>query len=335
MKVVMTLLVRDEADIVDPMLSFHLNAGVDFVIAMDHGSVDGTTEILESYAADGVLHVIRQRELHHFKQGDWVTQTARLAATDFGADWIINADADEFWWPRGASLKEIFAAVPPRFGRVYAMVRHFVPRPESDSDDFFAERMTVRVCNPGFEQNNPFGPRSLMAHRAEPKITLNPGRHPTATTLRALNGWYPLDMLHFPIRSQRQCEHKYRFWWGPVVARGDTPVGVYRLAYEAEREGRFAEFYERFLVDDHALAKGLARGTLAIDTRVRDALRAIRQSRPETIRFDDTIEEGYLLELGRLAEAQPDALTHRRVDELEARLRTAEQSWSSRLLRAL
>jgi hypothetical protein len=332
MKVVMTLLLRDEVDIIDSMLAFHLNAGVDFVIAMDNNSVDGTTEILEAYGRDGVLRLIRQPELDHFEQGEWVTEMARLAATDYGADWVINADADEFWWPRGGSLKEVFAAVPEPFGRVYAMVRHFVPRPETD--ELFAERMNVRICNPGFEKNNPFGPRQLIAHRAEPDITLNDGRHTTKTKLLALNGWYPLDMLHFPIRSLQQCELKYRLRWTPVVAAGGTLPGVYRLAFEASRDGRFAEFYERFVVDDAALGEGLAAGTLAIDNRLRDALRAIRAGNTESLRFDDALEDGYLLELGRLAEAQPDVLTQRRVDALEARIRTAEERLSSRLLRA-
>jgi hypothetical protein len=325
MKVVMTLLVRDEEDIIDSMLSFHLNAGVDFVIAMDNDSVDGTAEILESYAREGHLHLLRQAELDHFEQGAWVTQMARMAATEFGADWIINADADEFWWPRGGSLKEVFAAVPLQFGRVYAMVRHFVPRPEEK--DTFADRMIVRVCNPGAVKNNPFGPRSLIAHRADPTIVLNDGRHPTATRLRPVTGWYPVDMLHFPIRSLQQCEQKYRLRWTPLLKGGLTPPAVYGLAYEAHRDGRFEEFYKTLLVDDEALERGLRDRTLAIDTRVRDALRG-----PQNVRFEDVVvDETYLSELGRLAEAETAVVTQRRVNELEMRLRTLEKSLPSRL----
>ena len=53
MKLVMTLLVRNEADIVDAQIAFHLHAGVDFVIATDNGSDDGTVEILERYERAG------------------------------------------------------------------------------------------------------------------------------------------------------------------------------------------------------------------------------------------------------------------------------------------
>ncbi len=60
MKLVMTLLARDEADVVDAHLAFHLNAGVDFVVATDNGSEDGTTEILERYERAGHLHLIRE-----------------------------------------------------------------------------------------------------------------------------------------------------------------------------------------------------------------------------------------------------------------------------------
>jgi len=60
MRLVMTLLARDEADIVDAQIAFHLHAGVDFVVATDNRSSDGTTEILERYERAGRLRLLQE-----------------------------------------------------------------------------------------------------------------------------------------------------------------------------------------------------------------------------------------------------------------------------------
>ena len=72
MRLVMTLLARDEADIVDAQVAFHLHAGVDFVIATDNASSDGTTEILERYERAGRLRLIREPG-DDMRQAEWVT----------------------------------------------------------------------------------------------------------------------------------------------------------------------------------------------------------------------------------------------------------------------
>src|SRR4026208_566017 len=115
MTLVMTLLARDEIDVVDSWLAFHLNAGVDLVIATDNRSEDGTTEVLEEYVRSGHVRLIREPG-EDLRQNEWVTRMARLAATEYGADWVINSDADEFWWPRGGALAEGLDAVPARAG---------------------------------------------------------------------------------------------------------------------------------------------------------------------------------------------------------------------------
>jgi hypothetical protein len=52
-KIVLTLLVRDEADVLETLLAHHLHASVDFIIAVDHDSRDASAEIHESCAATG------------------------------------------------------------------------------------------------------------------------------------------------------------------------------------------------------------------------------------------------------------------------------------------
>src|SRR5271165_4558821 len=102
MKLVMTLVVRNEADVVEANLDYHLAQGVDFVIVTDHDSSDETLELLRPYEQAGVVEVLREEgEAYH--QSVWVTRMARLALSRHGADWVINNDADEFWWPLSGS----------------------------------------------------------------------------------------------------------------------------------------------------------------------------------------------------------------------------------------
>ena len=185
MKLVMTLLARDEADVIEAWLAFHLNAGADFVVATDNRSEDGTTDVLERYAREGHVHLMREAG-EDLRQNEWVTRMARLAATDFGADWVINSDADEFWWPRGASLGDVLAAVPPRYGTVGAFLRTFNPPPEG-GEGSFAERMTVRfsalapINDPGVSlQADPKSdsprPSRDPGHAREPRARRQPVR---------------------------------------------------------------------------------------------------------------------------------------------------------------
>src|SRR5471030_48631 len=96
MKLVMTLLVRDEEDILAANFDFHLAQGVDFFIVTDNLSVDGTRDIIESYVRRGVA-IYSHEPSDDFSQFRWVTKMARMAAAQYGADWVINSDADEFW----------------------------------------------------------------------------------------------------------------------------------------------------------------------------------------------------------------------------------------------
>jgi hypothetical protein len=273
MKLAMTLLVRDEADIVDTQIAFHLALGVDVVIATDNRSQDGTTEILERYEREGVLQLIRE-DGDDLRQSEWVTRMARLAAAEHGADWIINSDADEFWWPRGGSFREILRSVPGRFGVIRGAWRNFVPRPEIQP--LFAERMTVRLCRPTY-LDDPLATVFKSVHRASPEVRVGRGNHEAfADGLVALRGWYPFEIFHFPVRSREQCRRKYVTQYLALARNPEkgTPGQIVE-AYEADAAGRFDEFYAPLVLRDDEVERGLARGELAVDTRLRDHLRTL------------------------------------------------------------
>ena len=266
----MTLLVRDEADIVDAQIAFHLDAGVDVVIATDNRSEDGTTDVLERYRREGHLHLIRE-EGDDLRQSEWVTRMARLAATEFGADWVLNTDADEFWWPRGGDFRALFAAIPGHFGVIRGAWRNFVPRP--DDDRFFAERMTARLCTPSFHPH-PLSIHFKSAHRGAADVRIGRGNHEAfGTGLEPVRGWFPIEILHFPVRSLEHCLRKYVTQFVALERNAEKGIpGHMEDAYRAYRAGRLEEFYEPLVVDDDALERALVRGDLTIDTRLRDRL---------------------------------------------------------------
>ena len=101
---VMTLLVRDEIDIIERNICFHLNQGVDFIVAADNGSVDGTLEILKKYRDKGVLS-LQEIKQHTYEQSKWVSSLAKQAVEEQEATHLLHADADEFWMARGGNLK--------------------------------------------------------------------------------------------------------------------------------------------------------------------------------------------------------------------------------------
>jgi hypothetical protein len=250
---------------------------------------------------------------------------ARLAATDFGADWVLNSDADEFWCSHGAPIKAVLAEVPKRFGTVRAVMRNFVPRP---GDGFFAERMNVRlvpgrVTLPRFRVH-PFHAQDKVLHRAHPDVVIGEGNHearwPSSVDLR---GFWPLEVLHFPMRSPEQCVRKWRNYERHGYSGYDVLTDFDPHVY-----------YKSLVVDDNALAPGVETGSFVVDNRLRDALQTVRsgdRSGPLHLPALTTAEEAALAaDVAAGLERDAFAKVDKQARELESRLAAIEVS----LLRA-
>jgi hypothetical protein len=134
----------------------------------------------------------------------------------------------------------------------------------------------VRLCTPSFH-DHPLSTHSKSAHRAVPDVRIGRGNHEAfAEGLVPLRGWYPIEILHYPVRSLEHCVRKYVTQFVALEKNAEKGIPAHMAeAYRAYRAGALEAFYEPLVVDDAAVERGLADGTLALDTRLRDALRLL------------------------------------------------------------
>ncbi len=271
MKLVMTLLVRDEQDILRENLDFHLARGVDEIILMDNLSVDGTADIAREYERARCLHYIFQPQ-DDYSQGRWVTQMARLAIDHLRADWVINADADEFWWPHASSIKDALRAIPSDAVAASAERTNFVTR--ADDGEPFWRRMDVRrtVSVNALGHSLP----AKVAHRALPNVAVEQGNHRVYSGGRPVPAVAaPMTILHFPVRSRAQFFNKIAKG-GAAYARNallDQSVGTtWRHLYQLYLAGNLDQAYDVELLAEEQIVSGLATGALVRDERLIAAL---------------------------------------------------------------
>lgn len=276
MNVILTLLCRDEEDIVESMIDFHLSRGVDFIIATDNGSRDSTRSILRNYHKGGVLLLIDEPR-HTHDQSAWVTSMARLAFRRFRADWVINADADEFWWPCSGDLKQELANVPESKAALRIERFNFLP-PDPGVAEFqaFYESMLVRERVSLNCLGDPLPPK--VCHRGQELITVAEGNHAVwagGLPVEA-HAFANIEILHFPARSFTQFERKIRQGAQALERNSSLHPGVgstWRAIYnERLLQGRLPEYYAALKPDTDELGERIARGDLVADVRLRDAM---------------------------------------------------------------
>ena len=105
-KIVLLVLPSDQGDILKDYIEWHLDLGVDLILAEDVGSSDNTHEILEFFSNTGRVQWSLAPEKNRLKYRPEET-LAKMAIDEHGADWIIMNDVDEFLCPQGDDLRTI------------------------------------------------------------------------------------------------------------------------------------------------------------------------------------------------------------------------------------
>lgn len=215
----MVLLVRDEEDIVYENLAFHLEMGVDHIIATDNGSDDRTRDILAAFERLGVMTLIDEPGRDH-SQWRWVSRMAQIARDVFDAAWIIPNDADEFWLPTAGSYRaalENFRADALKCHR-FNMVGDY-----SDSDQApWYETVRYRIAKPleapvpinylNETIDHPHFYRALdgkVLVKARHLKYMREGNHSAVFDREVIQQETDrVVVYHFPVRSRSQFESK-------------------------------------------------------------------------------------------------------------------------------
>jgi glycosyltransferase involved in cell wall biosynthesis len=217
-KIVATILAKNEEDIIGRTIEHHISQGVSQFIITDNASEDRTRSIIEKYPE--VVELIDEREDDH-NQSKWVTRMARMACK-LKPDWIVHLDADELWCGL-SNLRDVKSNCigstkmllhPPSLGDM----RHYL--------DF--------SNIPSFEEE------CKVAHRPNETIQIthgNHGFHGISNIEFTKNIW----RHHYPIRSYAQFVKKSL--GHESLMKRNSICERWKNWYDLHKQGKLEELY--------------------------------------------------------------------------------------------
>jgi glycosyltransferase involved in cell wall biosynthesis len=287
MKLTMTLLIKNEVDIIADNIKVHSKLGVDSFVVMDNGSTDGTREVLDQLQKEYDLIII-DRPVLDYQQSNWKTEMARVAKAKQGADWVITNDADEFWIPNEGDLKSELTSTGsiiecPRFNVLF-------DRDAFDNGGKYYNQ-TNRVQYP---INYPKGIQreqenlSIMLGNIHGKVMVR-----TTGLLRVKGGnhraWHSwgwlnqkksqnVSVYHFPIRSKQHFVENIENRQA-LLAKGVSKMGDhYRRWVDLLNQDKLEEEFERLVVNSEYKSVLQNLGVITQDDKAKNIIKDILEN---------------------------------------------------------
>ena len=219
-KIVSITTVKNEADIIESFVRYHLNI-VDLMIILNNGSTDDTIFILNKLIEENLPIVVINDEDRYFEPMEKYNFLLKKAVNDYDADIICPLDVDEFLTSDNGNPRDIIQNMPP-FTFYKIKWRTYVPSQDDDNNQKF---IPSRITNIRDENVETFYKvvltRDLSYHY---NARLSTGNHNLNVQDRFKNDVnceirFDLKIAHFPLRSIEQMTSKVLVSYPNVLSR--------------------------------------------------------------------------------------------------------------------
>lgn len=246
---VLTLLVKNEADIIVDNIFFHYANGVDHIIVTDNGSDDGTLEILKSLEKEGLILLMTAKL---YNQDKIVNKMGRVARQRYNATVLIHADADEFWSPVSGDLKKSFFKI--KHEAVFVDRKDVLPTPEYRDKKFPQKQLNIvtkHIVSESVEEESKTTslflfklPAKVMFSIKKRFLEVSFGNH---TLMESLPGGVvttdEIIIFHFPFKSSERFTEK-------VVVAADALKRIKTTKIQSWHWKRWIDYYQRNILDE-------------------------------------------------------------------------------------
>ena len=311
MKLVTISTIRNESDILEAFVRYHLQF-VDQMIIINHRSADSSGQILQNLKKEGLPIELTEETSLELQQGLFLTYSMKKAVKDYGADWVIPIDADEFLAvSREGSVREVMEELP-RDKVVKVPWRTYVPLP---SDNFQEPNVLKRIQHFRSKENQNLRkimiPRSLAMKK---NGLIAAGNHGFVRESFRKQKEFPyvhmdqLVMAHFPVRFSQQIMAKAFVGWLACLAKPNRlPTENFHLKelYDRFKNGREISPEE---LTSMALEYATSSGANALTRKdiVHEPL--VPEAGDLTLRYIDSFMANPLPVLAQMAEEFAEAL---------------------------
>ena len=236
MKIISITTIKNEADIIESFVRYHLNI-VDLMIVLDNGSTDDTLNILNKLVDEKLPVVVLIDEDKFFEPFIKYNYLLNIALNKYSADIICPLDCDEFITCEEGNPRHLIEEIPEN-SYFKLKWRTFVPTIKDDQNIKFIPSRITHIRDEKFENDFKVIITKDLVRKFNIKLSI--GNHDVDVSNRFKNKincieHSKLNIAHFPLRSINQTKSKILLGYPNTLSRINVVKGTsfhYEVMFE-------------------------------------------------------------------------------------------------------